>query len=94
MGIIPKSGAKLSNQRGQAPFGDECAGPQPVLEIGFRDGARRLVSENRQELERLGREMGRLACPQELPARLVQGEIAKRDRHDRFRESLDSICPS
>ena len=79
-GIIEGT-ANLRHEPGEIRFLDERRRPQALLQLGFRHRAVAIDQEERQQFERLGREMNLVAAGENLPRLVVELEPAKAVRH-------------
>ena len=74
VGVVLERLAQLVDENGQVHVGDEGVRPQPVVDLGLRDGVGPALDEQLEELERFGREVNRMAAPLELPRRESRGQ--------------------
>ena len=80
---VAKGASNLGHQTRQVRLLDERRRPQSLLQLGFRHGARPVVEEDRQQLERFRRKMDLIAVSEELPRAVVEHEAAETVRHVR-----------
>ena len=81
VGLVLQRLAQLVDEDGQVHLGHERVGPQPVVDLCLGDGVRPALHEQLEQLERLGRQVDRVAAQVELPGLVVEHETAESHAH-------------
>ena len=93
MGVVLERLAQLVDEHGQVDIGHERVRPEPVVDLGLRDGVGPALDEQLDELERLGRQVDRVAAPLQLTRLEIEDERAKTDPHGKRSRSESTLNP-
>jgi hypothetical protein len=80
--------SQLFHKSHERRVGDERAGPQAFVQLRLRDDARRLVDEQREQVEGLARQVDVFVALTHLASRAIEREGAEAQVHVRSPETL------